>query len=746
LVRSWHETGELPLWCPYNYTGVAFFHDPQTAALYPLHLPLYLLPEKRIGAALSWLVVLHVAIAGWTMLGYARSRGLGRAAAFAAAAGFMLAGKWLAHLLAAGQYVQVGLAWLPLVLLFFERAIARKSAAAAGGAGAVFALIALSSHPQLTAYAGALAAAWSLIAAASGPRKEKGGPALFEKGASERVRSRPVLRWLGYGAIAGSIAVAISAIALLPALEASRESSRWLGVEDPSGVFWRRLFLGLVGPPLVELRLGEWENQGYLGLLWVAAAAAAAVAGRRRTRAEAALFLGLLAFALGGGALVHSLPGLRFFRFPARALIVAAFPLAFLGARAGETLFGGDGGPSPEALRRGRRAMLFSLSVCLALPATACTAILLTPLGPRLEGHAYWAILPVSIAAALGAFRLPARAGRPVFCGALVLDALALALPLPETRAESEIYPASPSLAFLAGRRGEHGRVLDRDPPGFGPASPLGTGAPLAVLAEIEPLRGYKSLDILRYKEFLQLLGDRDGPLRAASGLTLPGVTDFPVTNKALLDLIGARWLLVPRAVAPRGKAWRKVLEDPAARAYLILQGGVQALPPFSLYENLDAFPRAFVVPEAAPLPERKRWIEAARRVDFRRTALLEDPRGKDHIFARSGASGELRAAKIRAYAPNRVAIDIPDGPAGVLVFTDPWFPGWRASVDGKPARVFRANFLFRAVLLSPGPHEVVFRFRPDSLVAGAIASGAGLLVLMSLFGGAILTRRARHV
>src|SRR6266849_4525999 len=60
LVRSWQETGEVPLWCPYHFAGAPFVHDIQVAPFYPLHLPLYLLPETRVGAAVSWLIVLHV--------------------------------------------------------------------------------------------------------------------------------------------------------------------------------------------------------------------------------------------------------------------------------------------------------------------------------------------------------------------------------------------------------------------------------------------------------------------------------------------------------------------------------------------------------------------------------------------------------------------------------------------------------------------------------------------------------------
>ena len=77
--------------------------------------PLLVLPEAAVGAAMSWLIVLHVVIAGWAMLcthGIAdliRDKPGGRDL-------LHVAGKWLLHVPAAG-YIMIPLAWLPLVLL-----------------------------------------------------------------------------------------------------------------------------------------------------------------------------------------------------------------------------------------------------------------------------------------------------------------------------------------------------------------------------------------------------------------------------------------------------------------------------------------------------------------------------------------------------------------------------------------------------------------------------------------------------
>src|SRR5207244_4086139 len=154
LVRSWQQTGEIPLWCPYSFGGMPLIHDVQVAAFYPGHGPLYLLPEQWLGAAMSWLVVAHVIIAGCCMYASGQRQGLDRLPALVTAVGYMFAGKWLLHVLEAGHYVLIPLAWLPLVLLWLEQAIRRRSLVRATWAGAAFALIMLGTHPQMSFFAG----------------------------------------------------------------------------------------------------------------------------------------------------------------------------------------------------------------------------------------------------------------------------------------------------------------------------------------------------------------------------------------------------------------------------------------------------------------------------------------------------------------------------------------------------------------------------------------------------------------
>jgi uncharacterized membrane protein YfhO len=80
-------------------------------------------------------------------------------------------------------------------------------------------------------------------------------------------------------------------------------------------------------------------------------------------------------------------------------------------------------------------------------------------------------------------------------------------------------------------------------------------------------------------------------------------------------------------------------------------------------------------------------------------------------------ASPETLEIRVRAPGP------------GWLVVTDRYSPGWRATVDGRPAPVHKAAFLFRAVALEGGTHEVRFEFRPFLYRTQVTASWSLLLV-----------------
>jgi hypothetical protein len=71
---------------------------------------------------------------------------------------------------------------------------------------------------------------------------------------------------------------------------------------------------------------------------------------------------------------------------------------------------------------------------------------------------------------------------------------------------------------------------------------------------------------------------------------------------------------------------------------------------------------------------------------------------------------------------------------AGYLIVDDAWFPGWRATVDGRETSVERANVHFKAVWVPAGAQTVVLTYEPESLRRGMLMSLAALLLAAGLF------------
>jgi membrane protein YfhO len=69
--------------------------------------------------------------------------------------------------------------------------------------------------------------------------------------------------------------------------------------------------------------------------------------------------------------------------------------------------------------------------------------------------------------------------------------------------------------------------------------------------------------------------------------------------------------------------------------------------------------------------------------------------------------------ARITSWSPDRVQVEVDSDRYGILVLHEAYYPGWVADVDGRPARILRANVLFRGVEVGEGHHVVTFRFAP---------------------------------
>jgi hypothetical protein len=137
----------------------------------------------------------------------------------------------------------------------------------------------------------------------------------------------------------------------------------------------------------------------------------------------------------------------------------------------------------------------------------------------------------------------------------------------------------------------------------------------------------------------------------------------------------------------------------------------------------------------AAPLP-RARLVSAVvvshapgkdiERIDVGSTALVDEP-------VALSAAGAGRAS-LHTDRPGSIAVDTDSSGRCLLVVSERHHAGWRASVDGRPARLLRVNGDFIGCVVDGGKHVVELRFDPESFRAGAGLSVAGGVLMMVVF------------
>jgi hypothetical protein len=151
-----------------------------------------------------------------------------------------------------------------------------------------------------------------------------------------------------------------------------------------------------------------------------------------------------------------------------------------------------------------------------------------------------------------------------------------------------------------------------------------------------------------------------------------------------------------------------------------------------NVYENTRALPRAWLASEVRVLDEdailqviRTGYLPDGAKWDPLRTALMETTPSA----AISGAA-KVGDVEVTSYEANRVRLRARASAESMLVLSENDYPGWRAYVDGAAAAIVRVNYGLRGVVVPAGEHEILFVYRPWSVLGGALISLATAVVL----------------
>jgi hypothetical protein len=702
--------GRWPFWNPYLGEGSAVL-----PMLYPPEILQALVPGPAFA---SWLLTLHLPMAALGAYALAREIGCCRWGALASGAAYSMGGL-AASSLSLHWYLEA-LALAPLVALLFRRAAVRGRGWPLGAAG-LLALALSTLAAEFVAQGLLLGVVLGLVAV---PSWRAAGRMAFAALLGLGIAGLPVALTLGVlgeslrgsgfpPAIAESAPHPVTFLqVLIPDLYGS--------VSEPLRFWWGgRLFPG-GSPYFMSL---------YLGPVVVALAAAGAVA--RDGRDRVALFflcaLGLLC-ALGPvGGLAPAVAALvPWTRYSVKAFLLTHAAAALLA------------GLGVTRLREGRgmRPLVVSLALAAGVAAAIGSAVLFHE-----ATLARW--LDVSPASATAMCRILTREcatslGFAVAAGLALAAVRRRALAAPQGAAVLLVLAVADLVQGGVGLNRMTSTAFFRLPPGLASFLPRpGEGRLFSFGADrvpaLEPLLRERQpgLERTAFQLSRQVLVPFCNLLDDAPVAEGPDRLSF-IPNPPLL----APWEHHPAALARILPRLRSVgvsrllsldpIDHPEALPRGVVPTGIDSVA-VHVYDVKDPWPQVYVACRVLGAGGPAATVGPTKAMDF-------DPARDVALEAPGQASCTDGKVEERARATDEVRYVVEADGQGYLVARDSYTRSWRASVDGRPAQVLRANGRHRAVPVSAGRHEVRVWYAPPGLVVGSALSAASLVLVAVLF------------
>jgi hypothetical protein len=164
---------------------------------------------------------------------------------------------------------------------------------------------------------------------------------------------------------------------------------------------------------------------------------------------------------------------------------------------------------------------------------------------------------------------------------------------------------------------------------------------------------------------------------------------------------------------------------------YVIVGASNQTVP----LQNYQAYGNAWLVDKVNYVDNANQEIDALGHLPLRREAVA-DKKFAD-VLGNSTQQDSLSRVTLDKYQPNQLTYTVESGKGGVVVFSEIYYPGWTATIDGEEAELGRVNYVLRALQVKPGRHEVVLSFFPKSVKTTETIAycSYGVLLLVVLLG-----------
>jgi Bacterial membrane protein YfhO len=680
-VRDAIKNGRLPLWNRFVLAGEPLLANTQPAVLHPGTVIGFLLP---LAQAWTFEMSLRYFLALLAMYLFLRDLGCREVPALLGAVGWCFS-DYLVFF--AGWQHSAAAPPFPLLLLGLRRLVREPGYRSAALTVAAILLIVTAGHPETLLHGVTAAGVYFLFELAfAGPGR----------------RRRPLLLSLA----AGAVALGLSAVLLLPLIEALPHTaehfvrSGWYAHVDKSVSLAESLrrsisdvipyAFGVSGHGRGAIGLGE--PAGYVGALLLPFAVVGLFSRRREKWAIAVItFVGLSMWARLPVVtdLVSSLP-LFDIGLNDRMVFLAAFGVSALAGLGAESFLE----------ERNERALL--TAVLVTMVAVFALYLVVRPTLLRLEmpeaflrGRLLAQLVPLLLLAVAVAISLVRERAAPVLAFALLL------LVVERGVEAGRLYPTFPNRAFYPPLAVFH--PIPREAPYRFTAVSFLFIPNVSALYELEDVRGYEAMTF-------QPLTDTF-PLWCVPQAIWFNRVDDPTTP--FLSFLNVRWVLFPaESAVPSG--WRTLSEGDGTR----------------LLENPHALERAFV----PRFVRHEKTTEAQRDAVFSITDFAE--RG---VVAGDGteawAPNGVASVRIVSYLPQRIELAVDARSDAVVGTSIPAWPGWKLKIDGRPAQLLAYNRAFVGFLVPAGARRAILAYRPDGFIRGTAVSAATLAVILVLFG-----------
>jgi hypothetical protein len=237
-----------------------------------------------------------------------------------------------------------------------------------------------------------------------------------------------------------------------------------------------------------------------------------------------------------------------------------------------------------------------------------------------------------------------------------------------------------------------------------------------ATFYKINSPEGYGVFRIKRYAELVESQRDGKRPKNYERA-----VAEFPnidtQNRRRLFDLMGVKYLLTKDDM--ERDALTHVAEKPENDAKIAWQKGK-----FRIYEREKTLPRYYLSSQFVVESDSQAILDRIYdpNHDFRTLILEEKP-----SVELSGGSGQT---SLVSYKANESEFSTKSSVNTLFFISDTYFPGWKAYLDEKETKIYRANYAFRAVEVPRGSHKLIFKYKPMSLKLGIAGTTLGILSL----------------